>query len=170
MALTTLPVDLLNFFYQGLVGNQGLSALEDLFITDDPLLIDDKIRALRQSPLCIQNTVGLDGLEVGEIAQERKIEFEEFGEGALGKGRIGADPEHLCVHLFEFGVVVPTGRKLFDSGRRKIQDIKLDDDIFLSGEAAEFQFAAPGARELEVRGLFSDLDGRRGQGACKQER
>ena len=105
----SLP-DLLDLRHESVVGNQWLPSSQDILITDDTLLIHDEIRSLSQASLPIDYPIGINRLEIGIIADERKSELEKIGKSFLRKSHIGADPNNFRVHLLEFGVVVPTGR------------------------------------------------------------
>jgi hypothetical protein len=107
--LVPLP-DLLDLRHESVVGNQWLPSSQDILITDDTLLIHDEIRSLSQASLPIDYPIGINRLEIGIIADERKSELEKIGKSFLRKSHIGADPNNFRVHLLEFGVVVPTGR------------------------------------------------------------
>ena len=81
----------------------------NLLVTNDALLIDDKVRALRQLRLRVEHAVGFDRLQVGEIAHQGKVELEKVGERLLRKDRVGADADNLRVDLLELRIVIPTG-------------------------------------------------------------
>ena len=130
-------LDLLNFLHESVVGHERLPSPEDILVTDDTLLIDDEIRSLRHAPLEVEDSIGLDRLEIGIVTDEGEIELQIVGERLLGKSQIAADADHLGVHAPKIIVVVPTGRQFRDSRGSKIKHIKFDQNILLSPKAAE---------------------------------
>ena len=113
-------LDFLDLRHESVVGNQRLSSSEDILVTNNTLLIHDEIRSLSQTSLAIEHPIDLNRLELGIIADERKVQLQKIGKGALRKSQIGTDPNNFRVHLLKIGVVVPTGRQFLDSCGSKI--------------------------------------------------
>ena len=130
-------LDLLYFRYESVVANQRLSSSDDMLVANQPLLIDNKIRALRHAPLAIEHPICLGRLEIRIIADEGEVELQIIGERLLGKSQIAADANHFGVHSLKVTVVVPTGRQFRDSRGGEIEHVKFDQNVFLSLEAAE---------------------------------
>ena len=155
--------EFLNLRHQRVIGDQRLPSSENIFVTNDACFIDNEVRALRQTPLRIQYPVGSQRLEVGKIADHRKIDLQEVGERFLRERRVGAYRDDFRVYLLELLVIVPTGRKFLDSSGSKVEDVKLDENVFRALETAQLEFASLGARQLKVRRFVADLNCRRGR-------
>ena len=95
------------------------------------------------------------------IAQQRVVNLSKVDEGFLRKYRVGADAQYFGVLGLKFGIVVRTGRlKALNSGRAKVEHVKIDENI-LTFEVAKPEFAASSALKLEVGGFVADIEGTR---------
>jgi len=111
----------------------------------DSFFVDDDIGAFSKSSFLIPHAEGLHHFPI-PIAQERVLDLREVDKGLLGEDRIGADAQNLGILCRELSViVVRTGRlQLLDSGGAKVEDVKINEDIF-PPQAAELEFSALGA-------------------------
>ena len=150
-------LDLLDLRQESVVRDQRLPSSQDVLVANDTLLIDDEIRSLSHAPLAIEHPIGVDRLEIGIIADERKVELQIIGERLLGKSQIAADAYNLGVHSLKIAVIVPTGRQFRDSRGGKIEHVKFDQNVFLSLKAAELQLAALRTGQFEIRSFVSNL-------------
>ena len=155
--MTLTSVNLLNLFNQQLIWDQTFTAIQYLLVPDNPLLVDDKVRALCQSSLRAEDAISLNRTEVGIIAQKGKVEFKKIGKGLLGEGHVGTDSQNLGVHFLELIVVVSTRRQLLDSCRCKIKHVKLEDHVLFPGITTQSELVAFGAEKFEVWGLLSQV-------------
>src|SRR5687767_8598787 len=133
---------------------------DHLLVADDALFVHDEPGALRDPALGIEHAVGLDCLEIRRIGQQRIVELDEIGEGLLGEAHIRADAHDLGAGRLELRIVVPTGRQFLDSRRREIDQVELDDDVFLALQVGELEVAALGAGQVEVGRLVADFERR----------
>lgn len=163
------PVQPLYLVYQSLVRNQRLAAIDHFFVTDDALLIDDKVRPLCQTAGRFEHSVSFDCFCVGIIADQREIQLQVIYECFLRKDRIRTDPDDLRIDLFEFVIVVPTGRQFLDSGCGEIENVELDQNVFDSVKAAQLELPSLSTRELEIGSFVADLECQKVRGEDKQE-
>src|SRR5262245_65946866 len=88
-------LDFLDLRHESVVGNQRLSSSEDILVTNNTLLIHDEIRSLSQKSLAIEHPIDLNRLELGIIANERKVQLQKIGNGDLRNSQIGNDTNNL---------------------------------------------------------------------------
>lgn len=69
---------------------------------NDSLLVDHKGGSVGHWKLGIQNAVVRRDF-ASEIAQQRKVNPDLFGEGSVGGRTVNADAQNLCAVGFEFG-------------------------------------------------------------------
>src|SRR4029453_5084228 len=132
--------------------DQRFLGREHFLVTDDALLVEDEIRALREPALGVEHAVRLGRLPIRKVRDQREVELQEIRESLLGKRVVHADADDFRVGRRELRMVVPTGRHFLHSRRGEIEDVELDDDVLLSGKIAQLEFPRPlGARQLEVR-------------------
>lgn len=134
--LRLLLVALVDFFYfvqQGVGWEEEfwVTAWQDLFETNDSVLVDNHVRSIRRSPLFFVHAVRLHHLAV-PVAQKRVLDLDEIDECLLRKRRVGADSYDFGVLGGKLGIVlVRTGRlQVSDSARAEIQDVEINQDIF----------------------------------------
>ena len=85
------------------------ATLLNFLVTNDALLIDNKIGAPGQLRLWVEYAVGFDRLQIGKIAHQGKVKLEKVGKGLLRKNCVGADADDFGVDLLKLPIIIPTG-------------------------------------------------------------
>lgn len=91
---------------QHVASSAGATGVNGVFIhvdmLDDSLLVDHEGGSVGHWKLGIQNAVVRRDFS-SEIAQQRKVNADLFGEGSVGGRTVNADAENLRAIGFEFG-------------------------------------------------------------------
>mgnify|MGYP003395773344 CR=1 FL=1 len=73
------------------------------------------------------------GQKVERSAKAAGVAPQQFADNIADEYRRLWDELDLRIDRFELGMVVPTGRHFFYSGRGEIEHVELHDDVFLAG-------------------------------------
>lgn len=132
----------------------GPNALE----TDNPFLVDNKVRPLDTAARFVEYTKGLHNLLILRITEKGIIQLEKIREGLLRKGRIGAYAQDLSILCRKLFIIVRTGRlNMLDSGGAVVSEVKINQHIS-PPKAAQLEFSSLRAGKFKVRRLIPDLD------------
>ena len=116
----------------GACGVERRRALLDVF--DAPFFGDDKRGAIGETALRDQDSVGCGDFSVGEVAQQRKGQFQFFRKFFLGRDIVGADPEYFRIRSRKIGQTSLVGQEFLRSTTRERGREKSQDHIFLAAE------------------------------------
>lgn len=126
-----------------------LGIFHHMFVTDDPLLVNDEICPLRQILLFPPDIVFFNHFQAS-IAQEREREIELLGKELLRDGMISTYAQDLGFQAAELLESLTELGELFSSDGGKIQRVERHQDVGLSSKIAQRDITPGGGLQSEI--------------------
>ena len=134
-------------------------------VLDDALGVDDVGHSRGDAAFLVEDAPGLAGAAPGEVSQERELEAELDGVGAVGEGGVDGDAQYLGARLLELVVELLEAAQFVRSTAGEGEHVPGDDDG-LAAVLGERVFLAVAVHQGEVGRDLSNFDCHRTAPAC----